>query len=115
MEFSFSDEQREFMEIIERWAREQIVPLWSTEADDKGVFLQDAWNRMGEMGLLGLPFPEEYGGAAAPAVTLCLAGEAMGRAGVDGGTCLSWGASTVLCGVPIWKLGTEEQKRRYLL
>jgi len=114
MDFSFTDEQREFMEIVERFAREQIVPLWSVEADDKGVFLQDAWDLMAQMGLLGLPFPEEYGGAGAPAVTLCVAGEAMGRAGVDGGTCLSWGASTVLCGVPIWKLGTEEQKRKYL-
>ena len=114
MEFSFSEEQQGFMEIVERWARDQIVPNWSIEADDKGVFLQDSWNKMGEMGLLGLPFPEEYGGSGAPAVSLCLAGEAMGRAGVDAGTCLSWGASTVLCGVPIWKLGTEEQKRRYL-
>jgi acyl-CoA dehydrogenase len=100
--------------VIERFGRERLVPNWSQEADAGNLFLQDSWDAMGEMGLLGLPFPEEYGGAAASAVTTCLAGEALGRAGVDSGTTLSWGAHTILCGVPIWKMGTEEQKRRYL-
>ncbi|MEE2830345.1 MAG: acyl-CoA dehydrogenase family protein [Myxococcota bacterium] len=114
MDFSLSDEQREFMTTVERFARERVVPAWSKEADDEGIFLTEAWEALGEMGMFGLPFPEEYGGAGAPAVLLCAAGEAMGRGGVDGGTCLSWGASTVLCGVPIWKLGTSEQKAKYL-
>ena len=44
----------------------------------------------------------------------CLAIEAASRSGLDAGTMLSWGAHTILCGVAIWKLGTEEQKRKYL-
>ena len=114
MDFAFTDEQKEFAAIVERFGREQLVPNWSQEADDNNVFLQDSWDAMGEMGLLGLPFPEEYGGSGASAVDTCLAGEALGRAGVDSGTTLSWGAHSILCGVPIWKMGTEEQKRRYL-
>ena len=114
MDFSLSEEQLEFMEILERFGRERLVPLWTQEADDVGIFIQEAWDAMAEMGLMGLPFPEEYGGGGSDAVTMVAAGEAIGRAGVDGGTCLSWGASTILCGVPIWKLGTEEQKRKYL-
>ncbi len=114
MDFSFTDEQREFATVVERFGREQLVPNWTQEADDGNVFLQASWDAMGEMGLLGLPYPEEYGGSGASAVMTCLAGEALGRAGVDSGTTLSWGAHTILCGVPIWKMGTEAQKRRYL-
>ncbi len=114
MDFSLTDEQREFMDITERFARERLVPLWTQEADDEGVFIQEQWDRMAEFGLMGLPFPEEYGGGGADAVTFCVASEALGRAGVDAGTVLSYGASTILCGIPIWKLGTPEQKQRYL-
>ena len=114
MEFTLSDTQRDFLAMTERFGREVLVPHWSQEADDHNVFLVDAWKDMAEFGILGLPFPEEYGGGGASAVDTCLAGEALGRAGVDAGTMLSWGASSILCGVPIWKLGTEEQKRRYL-
>ncbi len=114
MEFSLSDTQREFLAMTERFGREVLVPHWSQEADDNNVFLVDAWKDMAGFGILGLPFPEEYGGGGASAVDTCLAGEALGRAGVDAGTMLSWGASSILCGVPIWKLGTEEQKKRYL-
>ncbi len=69
---------------------------------------------MGKMGLLGLPFPEEYGGQGASALTTVLAKEGFAMGGADAGLTLSWGAHTILCGVPIWKLGTEEQKRKYL-
>lgn len=114
MDFSLSDEQLAFRDAVERFGRDVLVPNWSQEADDGNVFLTESWAAMGEFGILGLPFPEEYGGSGASAVDTCLAGEALGRAGVDAGTTLSMGAHTILCGVPIWKLGTEEQKRRYL-
>ena len=114
MEFSFSDTQQELMVQIERFGREVLVPNWSQEADDHNIFLTESWRGLAEMGILGMPFPEEYGGMGLGAVDTCAAGEALGRAGVDAGTVLSWGASSILCGVPIWKLGTEEQKRRYL-
>ncbi len=114
MDFSLSETQFQFLEVVEDFGRKTLVPNWSQEADDNNVFLTDSWKAMADFGLMGLPFPEEYGGSGVNAVTLCVAGEALGRAGVDGGTCLSWGAHTVLCGVPIWKMGTEQQKRRYL-
>ena len=114
MDFSLSEEQRELMEMTQRYAREKIVPCWSEEADHEGRFLTEAWKALADFGMLGLPFPEEYGGGGVSAVTFCAASEALGRAGVDAGTTLSMGASTVLCGVPIWKLGTEEQKKHYL-
>lgn len=114
MDYSFTPEEREFAAVVERFGRERLVPNWSQVADDGNIFLQASWDAMGEMGLLGLPYPEEYGGSGASAVMTCLAGEGLGRAGVDAGTTLSWGAHTILCGVPIWKMGTEAQKKRYL-
>ncbi len=114
MNFGLSDEQIAFRDAVERFGRDVLVPNWSLEADANNVFLTDSWKAMGEFGILGLPFPEEYGGSGVGAVDTCLAGEALGRAGVDAGTTLSMGAHTILCGVPIWKLGTEDQKRKYL-
>ena len=114
MDFALSDEQVAFRDAVERFGRDVLVPNWSHEADANNVFLTDSWKAMGDFGILGLPFPEEYGGSGASAVDTCLAGEALGRAGVDAGTTLSMGAHTILCGVPVWKLGTVEQKRRYL-
>src|SRR5262249_37411287 len=64
--------------------------------------------------LLGLPFPEKYGGSDASPLATCIAMEAMSAAGVDAGTNLTWGAHTILCGVPIWLLGTEQQRQTYL-
>ena len=114
MDFALTPDQLAFRDAVERFGREQLVPNWSQAADDGNVFLTASWTAMGGYGLLGLPFPEEYGGSGASAVDTCLAAEALGRAGVDAGTTLSMGAHTILCGVPIWKLGTEAQKRRYL-
>ena len=102
-----------FRETIYRFAKEQIVPLCE-EADLKGEFSFEIWKKMAEMGLLGLPYPEEYGGSGADFVTCCLAGEAMGHAGVDGGHTLAWGAHTYLCGADILLHGTHEQKLKYL-
>jgi butyryl-CoA dehydrogenase len=113
MDFSFTDEQRMFRETVYRFAREEIAPFCE-EADLKSEFSFDIWEKMGEMGLLGLPVPEQYGGQGADFVTCCLAGEAVGHAGVDGGHTLSWGAHTYLCAANILQHGTEAQKKKYL-
>jgi len=113
MDFSISDEQKMFRETVYRFAKSQIAPL-SEEADLKGEFNFDVWRKFGEMGLLGLPVPEKYGGSGADFVTSCLAGEAVGHAGVDGGHTLAWGAHTYLCAANIMQHGTEAQKEKYL-
>ena len=113
MEFTITDEQQAFYDTVLRFARNEIAPT-AEEWEARSEWPQPNWEKMGGYGLLGLPFPEEYGGSGADCLTTCLAKEAFGRAGVDGGLCLSWGAHTILCGVPIWKMGNEEQKKRYL-
>jgi alkylation response protein AidB-like acyl-CoA dehydrogenase len=113
MDFSFSDEQRMFRETVYRFTKEEITPLCE-EADLRGEFSFEIWNKMASMGLLGLPIPEQYGGQGADIVTCCLAGEAVGHAGADGGHTLAWGAHTYLCAANIMQHGTEAQKKKYL-
>ena len=116
MDFSLTDEQIMFYEQVRKFtANELVLPVQEyCEHDHNQEFVWKNWRKMADFGLLGLPYPEEYGGGGADALTTSLAIEAAARSGLDAGTGLSWGAHTILCGVPIWKLGTEEQKRKYL-
>ena len=113
MDFSLSQEQRMFRETVYRYGRDEIAPLCE-EADLKGEFSFEIWRKLASFGILGLPLPEELGGSAASILTCCLAGEALGHAGVDGGSLLAWGAHTYLCAHNIYAFGTEAQKRKYV-
>ena len=109
MDFSLSQEQRMFRETVYRYGRDEIAPLCE-EADLKGEFSFEIWRKLASFGILGLPLPEEFGGSAASILNCCLAGEALGHAGVDGGSLLAWGAHTYLCAHNIYAFGTEDQK-----
>ena len=113
MDFSLSQEQRMFRETVYRYGRDEIAPLCE-EADLKGEFSFEIWRKLASFGILGLPLPEEFGGSAASILNCCLAGEALGHAGVDGGSLLAWGAHTYLCAHNIYAFGTEDQKRKYV-
>jgi len=113
MDFAFTDEQLAFREQVLKFSQNEIAPL-SEEFDEKGEFCWEAWKKMGEFGLLGLHFPEEYGGANADVVTSCMAAEALAEGGADGGLTLSWGAHTFLCADTIFVHGTPEQKEKYV-
>jgi butyryl-CoA dehydrogenase len=113
MDFALTDEQRMFKEQVLKFAQKEIAPR-AQEQDLKGEFDRDSWNRLGEFGILGLHFPEEFGGSGADVMTSVLAAEALGEAGVDGGLALSYGAHTYLCADTIFSHGTDEQRREYI-
>ncbi len=113
MDFSFTDEQLLFRDTVYRFAKKEIAPLCE-EADLKAEFSREIWRKLAGLGLLGLPFPEEYGGQGADVVTCTLAGEALGHAGVDQGHLLAMGAHTYLCTDTLFRNGTEDQRRRYV-
>lgn len=113
MDFSLSQEQRMFRETVYRYGRDEIAPLCE-EADLKGEFSFEIWRKLASFGILGLPLPEELGGSAASILNCCLAGEALGHAGVDGGSVLAWGAHTYLCAHNIYAFGNEDQKQKYV-
>ncbi|MBT8491218.1 MAG: acyl-CoA dehydrogenase family protein [Deltaproteobacteria bacterium] len=113
MDFRFTEEQLMFRDTVYRYAKNEISPLCE-EADWKAEFSRTVWEKFMAMGLLGLPFPEEYGGQGADAITCTLAGEALAHAGVDQGHLLAQGAHTYLCGYTIFMNGTEGQRRTYI-
>jgi len=113
MDFSLTEEQKLFKQSVIEFAQKEIAP-GAAERDEQARFDRDVWDKAAEFGLMGLPFPEEYGGSGASVIDTCLAGEALGYGGIDAGFTLSWGAHVVIGGVPIWQLGTEEQKKKYL-
>jgi butyryl-CoA dehydrogenase len=113
MDFSIPQEYLDFKAAVYQFASERLQPR-AQELDARGEFSWENWRDMAGMGLLGLPFPERYGGSEASPLATCLAMEAVAAAGVDAGTPLAWGAHTILCGVPIWLLGSAAQKEKYL-
>ena len=113
MDFALTDEQLMFREQVLKFARREIVPRVQ-EHDLKSEFDRQSWKKMGEFGILGLHFPEEFGGGGADVVTSVLAAEALGEAGVDGGLTLSYGAHTYLCADTIFTHGTDAQRRKYI-
>jgi alkylation response protein AidB-like acyl-CoA dehydrogenase len=113
VEFSFTREQRDLREQVVRFARKEIVPR-VRQHDLEGKFDFQSWKRLGEMGILGLHLPPEYGGGGASALTCVAVGEALGEAGVDGGLALSYGAHSFLCADTILVHGNDAQRRRWL-
>ena len=113
MDFGFSEEQRMFANEVKRFAAKEIVPRCA-EHDLAARFDRKSFSKLGDFGILGLHFPEEYGGSGADVVTTTLAGYSLGAAGVDGGLTLSYGAHSFLCADTIFVHGNEEQRRKYI-
>jgi len=113
MDFEFSKEQLMFKKEVIRFAKKEIVPRVQ-DHDLREAFDFESFRKMGEFGLLGLHFPETYGGEGADVVTTVLAGEALGEAGVDGGLTLAYGAHSFLCADTIFSHGTEPQRQKYI-
>ena len=113
MDFDLTQEQRALRDSIHEFARRELNDD-VVERDKSGTFSRDAWRKCAEMGLLGLPVPEEYGGAGADALTTMVALEAFGRGCTDNGLIFSVNAQMWACETPIVRFGTEDQKRRWL-
>ncbi len=113
MDFKIPSEYIEFKKAVTQFSLDRLAPQ-AQKLDARGEFSWDNWKELSGMGLLGLPFPEKYGGSDASPLATCIAMEAMAAAGVDAGTTLGWGAHTILAGVPIWLLGNDSQKEKYL-
>jgi alkylation response protein AidB-like acyl-CoA dehydrogenase len=113
MDFSFTDEQNLLREEIIRFAKNELNEGVSQRDRDQ-TFPRDLWLKCGEIGLQGLPVPKEYGGSGVDPLSSVIALEALGYGCCDGGLVFSLCAHLLSCVVPIWKFGSEEQKRRYL-
>ena len=112
MDFDLTPEQEEFRKSIRAFSEDVIRPR-AEEMDRAEELPMDIVKQMAELGLFGLPFPEEYGGQGADFLTLCLAIEEIAR--VDSSIAITLEAAVGLGANPILHFGTEEQKQRWLV
>ena len=111
MDYRLSDEHESLRKTVEDFARRVVAPE-AERLDASGEFPYDIVRQMGSMGLFGLPFPEEYGGMGGDYFALCLAIEELAR--VDSSVAITLEAGVSLGAMPIFRFGTEEQRRRWL-
>jgi short-chain 2-methylacyl-CoA dehydrogenase len=112
VDFDLIPEQEEFRKAVRRFAEDVIAPR-AEEMDRAGELPMDVVEQMAELGLFGIPFPEEYGGQGADFLTLVLAIEELAR--IDSSIAITLEAAVGLGANPIYRFGTEEQKRRWLV
>src|SRR5688572_7005492 len=111
LSFDLTSEQEELKRLVRQFAVDKVAPR-AEDMNARKEFPVDLVQQMGELGLFGLPFPEEYGGSGGTFLDLCLAIEELGR--VDQSLGITLEAGVGLGAAPIWEFGTEEQKRKYL-
>src|ERR1700736_6026182 len=111
MNFDLSAEQESFRKVVRDFAEAEIAPH-AEEWDRTHAFPVDVVLAMGELGLFGLPSPEEYGGSGADFTTLLVAIEELAR--VDSSMAITLEAAVGLGANPIFTYGTEEQRERWL-
>jgi short-chain 2-methylacyl-CoA dehydrogenase len=112
MDFALSAEQVMIRDMCREFAEEEIKPI-AEEIDRTAEFPYALVRKMAQLGLLGLPFPEEYGGAGADFLAYCVALEEIGRG--DAAVGITMEAHTSLGASPFHLFGSEEQKQRYLV
>jgi short-chain 2-methylacyl-CoA dehydrogenase len=111
VDFDLSDEQKLIQSTVREFARNEVAPV-AEEQDRTHSFPYEIVAKLGALGLMGIPFPEEYGGGGGDTLSYALAIEELAR--IDASTCITVAAHTSLGTMPIYLWGTDEQKRDWL-
>src|SRR5918911_1149629 len=111
MDFDLSREQSLIQQTVRDFARAEVAPV-AEELDREKRFPYEIVAKLGELGLMGIPFPEEYGGGGADTLAYALAIEEIAR--IDASVCITVAAHTSLGTMGIYLWGTEQQKREWL-
>jgi butyryl-CoA dehydrogenase len=112
MDFRLTEEQTMIRDMARDFAEKELGPI-ASRIDQESVFPEEVVKQMGELGLMGIYIPEEYGGAGADMLSYCLAVEEISK--VCGSTGVTLSAHTSLACDPLLKFGSEEQKKKYLV
>src|SRR6202048_2562500 len=108
---TLSKEYEDLRDTVADFARTVVAPV-SAKHDEEHSFPYEVIAKMGEMGLFGLPFPEEYGGMGGDYFALCLALEELGK--IDQSVAITLEAGVSLGAMPVYRFGNEEQKQEWL-
>ncbi|MGE7906228.1 acyl-CoA dehydrogenase [Peribacillus sp. NPDC094092] len=111
MQFKLTEEHEMIRKMVRDFAQNEVAPT-AAERDEEERFDREIFDKMAELGLTGIPWPEEYGGIGSDYLAYCIAIEELSRVCASTGVTLS--AHTSLAGWPIYKFGSEEQKQKYL-
>ncbi|AJH73584.1 hypothetical protein DJ86_4308 [Bacillus cereus ATCC 4342] len=111
MHFKLSEEHEMIRKMVRDFAKNEVAPT-AAERDEEERFDRALFDQMAELGLTGIPWPEEYGGIGSDYLAYVIAIEELSRVCASTGVTLS--AHTSLAGWPIFKFGTEEQKQAFL-
>lgn len=111
MNFRLSEEHEMIRKMVRDFAKNEVAPT-AAERDEEERFDREIFDKMAELGLTGIPWPEEYGGIGSDYLAYCIAVEELSRVCASTGVTLS--AHTSLAGWPVYKFGTEDQKQKYL-
>ncbi|CAN5846528.1 MAG: acyl-CoA dehydrogenase family protein [Chloroflexia bacterium] len=110
--YELTDDQREMQALVREFAEREIAPH-AAEWDQTHTFPTDVIRKLGELGAMGVGFPEEYGGLGMGAVAQALVIEELAR--FDSSVAVTIGANVSIAGDPVLLFGTEEQKQRWLV
>jgi short-chain 2-methylacyl-CoA dehydrogenase len=111
MDFELTDEQRLLRDTVRDFARQEVAPV-AEELDRTKAFPYELVAKMGELGLMGIPFPDQFGGGGADTLAYALAVEELTR--IDSSVAITMAAHTSLGTMPIYLWGTDEQKDDWL-
>src|ERR1700730_16684983 len=111
MNFDFSKEQEMIRKLIRDFAEAEVAP-GADDRDRTGEFPKEIFSKLAELGIMGLPFPEQYGGGEADTISFAIVVEELSR--VCASTGITYSAHISLGGAPINLFGTHEQKQKYL-
>src|SRR5215472_18627071 len=111
LSYRLEPEHEELHKTVEKFARDVVAPAIG-DLYERGEFPYDIVAQMGRMGLFGLPVAEEYGGMGGDYLALCLALEELAR--VDSSVAITLEAGVGLGIMPVYRFGSEEQKRQWL-
>ena len=111
MDFDLNDEQRLLRDTVRDFARNEVAPV-AEELDRTKSFPYEIVSRMADLGLMGIPFPEQYGGGGADILSYALAVEELAR--IDSSVAITMAAHISLGTTPIYNWGSDEQKAEWL-
>lgn len=112
MDFELTKEQQMIRQMVKEFAKTEIAPHAQT-VDEQAAFPVNTFQKMGELGFMGIPFPEKYGGSGGDTISYALAVEEIGKQCASTG--LSYAAAVSLGASPLYYFGTEEQKMDHLV
>lgn len=112
MDLELTDEQKQIRDLAREFAQKEIAPI-AAKHDESGEFPYTTIKKMGELGLMGIEIPQEWGGAGLDTLCYALAMEEISKADASHGTIMSVNNSLVCYG--LYKFGTKQQKEKYLV